>query len=727
MSNLKIFGNHSPVVGVKEYYSINELFGDSVPKQNFLPEYQVASNDQVKWSVWIFERGSWRKTKENNKTGITVDYIFYQKSLAREAIKISVEVNGEKAIFDIKPLKASQAKIVHVDLLDVNLSKPTKPFAYGDCIVARVHCVGMDRFSLAVTLWEDDGDKTKQNTTNVRIQEKKGIVLNGKADVSFQLKPSFAWLANAKLAEGDTSEGEYHEYYVTAEFLERKSKRVPSLNTNVPNPDYKPEVVIKQAPAEKKGPSKKEEKGINKSENKVYDYHEAKVSIKPTTEFNPVWEKINSLMKVNTDNNWWKKKEDKDVCVCKDYDLIWGNKVSCEFRKKVVEICKDLWKDNYLEMANNLMAVFYWETGGTFKTDVPNQSKSGATGLIQFMPDKADEYFGKHTIEIVPNYFNTKNKDLHNLPRVEEFAKMTILRQLDYVKKYFEPQRNKKLKFVDFYLQVLFPVSSGKEEHVVFADEESKLDLSSENKKIKEKRVSKYAKNSGFDLDKNGKIFKSEIGKTVEKYKTEGLAHKKNYECENIKEPNTAFLGKCTDGEVVNGFIINDNVIKNKIDSCNNTSMSEEVKIIVLHRTAGGKASGTLNWMNTQGYGAHFVNDYDGTMYQAIGLDRKASHMGVNRKKHTIDNGWGNGNSIGIETCGLSLDKDGISTLKSKKTHDYWEEVTDEQAQSLACLLKFLLNYFNLSLDDIKIHEELCLKTELEGKLVYDAMLPYLK
>ena len=415
------------------------------------------------------------------------------------------------------------------------------------------------------------------------------------------------------------------------------------------------------------------------------------------------------------------------TCVCKDYDLIWGNKVSCEFRMKVIEICKDLWADDYLKMANNLMAVFYWETGGTFKSDVPNQSKSGATGLIQFMPERADEYFGNHTIEIVPNYFNSKNKDLHNLPRVAEFARMTSLKQLDYVKKYFESQRNKKLEFIDFYLQVLFPVSSGKAEHVVFADEESKLDLPTENKKIKEKRVSKYDKNSGFDLNKNGKIYKSDIAKMVEKYKTEGLAYKTIAECKNIKQTNVNFSGNCTIGEVVNGFIVNDKVIKNRIDSCNNKSMPEKVKIIVLHRTAGGKASGTLNWMATQGYGAHFVNDYDGKIYQAIGLDKKASHMGVNRKKHTVDNGWGNGNSIGIETCGLSLDKDGTSTLISKMPHDHWEPVTNEQAQSIACLLKFLLNHFNLSIDDIKIHEDLCLKTELEGKLVYDAMLPYLK
>ncbi|SHH85037.1 N-acetylmuramoyl-L-alanine amidase, partial [Flavobacterium johnsoniae] len=546
------------------------------------------------------------------------------------------------------------------------------------------------------------------------------------ADVAFYLDPSHKWLANAKLAPGDENEGEFHEYYVTAEIFEKVSKRIASKNTNVPNPDYKKEPEAKkQTPAEQKGPSKKETKKIAPSDKKVQDYHEQKIVVKNEISKNPVWEKINSLMMVDVGDSIWSQK--KEACVCKEYDLIWGNKVTCEFRKKVIEICKDLWKDNYLEMANNLMAVFYWETGGTFKPDVPNRSKSGATGLIQFIPERADEYFGKHTIEIVPNYFDSKEKDLHNLPRVTQFAKMSALEQLDYVKKYFEPQKNKKIKFVDFYLQVLFPVSSGKDEHVVFADKESKLDLPSENKKIKEKRIAKYSKNDGFDLNKDGKIYKSDIEKKVEIYRTKGLAYKSILECKKIKESNMIFSGDCTIGDVVDGFIVNDKIVKNKIDSCNKSSMSEQVKIIVLHRTAGGKASGTLNWMESQGYGAHFVNDYDGTIYQAIGLDKKASHMGVNRKKSTLENGWGNGNSIGIETCGLSLDKDGISTLISKKTHDHWEPVTDKQAQSIACLLKFLLNYFNLSVEDIKIHEDLCLKTELEGKLVYDAMLPYLE
>ena len=33
-------------------------------------------------------------------------------------------------------------------------------------------------------------------------------------------------------------------------------------------------------------------------------------------------------------------------CVCKQYDLIYGRKVSCAFRKKVVEICSELWGKN---------------------------------------------------------------------------------------------------------------------------------------------------------------------------------------------------------------------------------------------------------------------------------------------------------------------------------------------------------------------------------------------
>ncbi len=423
-------------------------------------------------------------------------------------------------------------------------------------------------------------------------------------------------------------------------------------------------------------------------------------------------------------------------CECQQYNLIWGTKVNCDFRKKVMKISKELWPNNYLEMANNLMAVFAWESGGTFKPDAPNQANSGGTGLIQFMPATAKELLGHQiTMESVKNYYGkkynkkTKQKEDWHLDRVKEFADMSAVKQLDYVKKYFESLKGKKLEFVDFYLKVLFPVSSGLPDHVVFADSLKKLDRVSENEKLKNKRVSSYAKNKGMDINRDGKLTKSEIKVSVQKYLTEGLPYSKIAKCETVSEQKSAALtGNCTEGTVVNGFIENHLVIKHKIDSCNKRAMTNDVKIIVLHRTAGGAASGTLTHMKNEGYGAHFVVDYDGTVYQAIGINNRGSHMGVAQFQSTKNAGWGNHNSIGIETCGYSLDKGGNKRVGSKYDkipHHHWEAVTDLQAKSVACLLKFLLNNLSLSIQDVKVHEKLCSKESNEGQDVYDAMLPY--
>ncbi len=352
------------------------------------------------------------------------------------------------------------------------------------------------------------------------------------------------------------------------------------------------------------------------------------------------------------------------------------------------------------------------------------------------MPATAKELLGHQiTMESVKNYYGkkynkkTKQKEDWHLDRVKEFADMSAVKQLDYVKKYFESLKGKKLEFVDFYLKVLFPVSSGLPDHVVFADSLKKLDRVSENEKLKNKRVSSYAKNKGMDINRDGKLTKSEIKVSVQKYLTEGLPYSKIAKCETVSEQKSAALtGNCTEGTVVNGFIENHLVIKHKIDSCNKRAMTNDVKIIVLHRTAGGAASGTLTHMKNEGYGAHFVVDYDGTVYQAIGINNRGSHMGVAQFQSTKNAGWGNHNSIGIETCGYSLDKGGNKRVGSKYDkipHHHWEAVTDLQAKSVACLLKFLLNNLSLSIQDVKVHEKLCSKESNEGQDVYDAMLPY--
>ena len=132
------------------------------------------------------------------------------------------------------------------------------------------------------------------------------------------------------------------------------------------------------------------------------------------------------------------------------------------------------------------------------------------------------------------------------------------------------------------------------------------------------------------------------------------------------------------------GFISGGKVEKNKIASCNNGSNMTEVKIIVLHRTAGGVAAGTLSHMNTNKYGAHFVIDNakntDGTIYHAISIYKKGTHMGTGQYKITKDNNWGNHNSIGIEVCGYSYTSDGKKRVGANGNlpHGYWQEVTEE-------------------------------------------------
>ena len=177
------------------------------------------------------------------------------------------------------------------------------------------------------------------------------------------------------------------------------------------------------------------------------------------------------------------------------------------------------------------------------------------------------------------------------------------------------------------------------------------------------------------------------------------------------------------------GYIVGAKITKNVIASCNNRALSGQVAIIVLHRTAGGAASGTLSHMATEGYGAHFVVDYDGKIYHAISLNNAGSHIGRGQFAATIAAGWGNGNSIGIETCGYSYNEAGekrVGSVGNDTAHSYWETVTPAQADSVACLVNFLLMHYNLQIGDVKAHENICSKEPMEGQTVLNAIQTYL-
>ncbi|MGP5193852.1 LysM peptidoglycan-binding domain-containing protein [Psychrobacter celer] len=415
-------------------------------------------------------------------------------------------------------------------------------------------------------------------------------------------------------------------------------------------------------------------------------------------------------------------------CICKAHGLIWGAKVNCDFRKKVIEICQDLWPDDYLAMANNLMAVFAWESGEKFESGVPNKQNSRATGLIQFMPDTYEGLTGeKPIIETVENYWGNGKR----LERIKQLAEMDEINQLDLVKKYFEPKRDKNLEFIDFYLQVLFPVSSGKPDHVVFADSHSKLDLPNEREGIRNKRVEKFSRNN-MDKNNDGKVMKSEIAQSVEHFLTDGEKYESFGKCETfsvIEQPVSTndncpsniegcFCNRNNKLPMQAGFLTHSRIIKHHTPKLERRNYTQEIRKIILHRTVNSSAQSTFNSFSrgSKPYGTHFVVDKDGKIYQTANLN-----------KLTIHAGNANPYSVGIEVVGMPLDKNGKPTVgppNGNKVHS-WQKLTMKQTQSVACLTKYLLIHYGLTQSNIAVHEDVAAKTEGEGRTVYNAIKKY--
>jgi len=143
--------------------------------------------------------------------------------------------------------------------------------------------------------------------------------------------------------------------------------------------------------------------------------------------------------------------------------------VTEEFLDKVSDISDQLDTD-----PDYLMAVMAFES----QLDHTRVNRlSGATGLIQWMPDTAKE-LGTTT---------------------EELKNMTAIEQLDYVYKYLKPYKGKLRKISDLYMAVLWPAAVGKkEDYILF-----------------ENGTAAYKQNKGLDLNEDGFITKEEATQRV--------------------------------------------------------------------------------------------------------------------------------------------------------------------------------------------------------------------
>ncbi|MGS2762810.1 N-acetylmuramoyl-L-alanine amidase [Sinomicrobium sp. M5D2P9] len=172
----------------------------------------------------------------------------------------------------------------------------------------------------------------------------------------------------------------------------------------------------------------------------------------------------------------------------------------------------------------------------------------------------------------------------------------------------------------------------------------------------------------------------------------------------------------CCDMEVSDdGFITHEKITKNRITALEKYDWKNEVQYIILHRTVSSSASSSLNSFK-RGIGTHFLIGKDGTIYQTATLNKTTSH---------IRNGY-NSKTIGIEVVGMPTDEKGNVTLDGKKIKG-WEPLTEVQAKSTACIVRGLMKIYNLTIGDVKNHEDLQAKTAGEGKVVYDAIIDIIR
>lgn len=244
-------------------------------------------------------------------------------------------------------------------------------------------------------------------------------------------------------------------------------------------------------------------------------------------------------------------------CICQEQykDLVWGGKVSCEFRKKVVQICAELWGENRkMEMANGLMAVMNVETASSFKAHqimgqtlknvkaitkddfwlVQKDKKTGkevrtsrAVGLIQFT---------QSALQAIGEFKSGSGFDkLHEVKL--HFATMGEIKQLDYVKKYFEPSKNKIKTPEDIYLHVFAPKGVNQSDNYV----------------LYEKGTIEYTQNESVDKKSkgtnkgDGKIQRSEILERYHNSYNDGITNKtQKFNCNNSPEkPDEKQSSKC--------------------------------------------------------------------------------------------------------------------------------------------------------------------------------------
>ncbi len=551
----KVSGNISPVVGVKQVYHIAEWYPNTPT--------DVRNPTQVTWELFKKRSNGKFTTTNIKKKGIS-EFTFgetaWKHTYRLEAYLYEPEGGG----LTINPKPSKIPKINKVELHYVDDSKGST-FSFMEKLRAKAHCVNLTGKELLFTLWEDDAKGAGHNAQNQAIDTQKAKVgNNGVVAVDFMLTK--ALMQKAMKGEADTKQ---LEFYVTVEYYQNKKHATENENINNPFPQQqkpkppaskpstpsKPKTTpkAKDSPAAQKPPSKKEEKGIMESISEkwdeLWDWAESKGT---TTKEKPPTRNVDNTNKpVVVDVTDGRKEETECFCKKKENQFYWSNKLTCEGRKKVLQVCANLWGEkDKTQKASELMAIIHVETAATFNPAIDNGA--GYSGLIQFS-DASAKRVG-----------TTRAK----------LKAMTFVEQMDYVEKYLNDKKDQLNTMTDLYLMVLKTnaVGQGSNPNYILFDESISVPNVpfDKNNLTKEPWVTKYgyASNPTYMVEKgefaNKRQFKTYSKGTKEKrgfaggktyvWEVTDVLTKKHYnlgkpevfngKCENIKEEKKKSDGK---------------------------------------------------------------------------------------------------------------------------------------------------------------------------------------
>ena len=600
----KISGNPSPVVGEKTTYMVTDWY-PATPAEERNPAV-------VTWELFKKRPDGSYTTTNIKKVGdgsFTFGEVAAKNTYRLEAYLHQPEGKGSTTI-DITPQPGEVPKINKVELRYADDS-PGTVFSYQEKLVASAQCVNLAGKKLLFTLWEDDTAGEGHSSKNKFVDSKEAVVSRtGTAAAEFILTK--ALMQKASQGERDPKE---LEFYVTVEYY--KDRKHASENRVIKNPEYKPPVQPSQAPkstpkatgspAASKPDSQKETSGIfdsftetvRNTWNELWDWAESKGTVKPDKK--PTAAKPEGKTTSVVEG----KAQAPKGCICKELykDLIWGSKVSCEFRKKVIKISQNLGlpQQNF-EGANWLMAVMALETGrsfdptvGTFKSNQDDSRKGGYVGLIQFGQVASIDLGIKRS----------------------ELIKMTAEKQLDYVEKHFLQKRFQgKLKTkTDLYLAVNYPKACGhgtEKDYVVYDSTKAAYD---DNPMFKREShefwIDKKGKKRYYE-GKEGKSYVWEFEEAINDFYNEGKALKTtDFTCQDVK------AGVSPSTSLITYHIYSDGRIEKRIPKTVKEENKKKYRYIYHDKEGTLHELGTYDIIPTQ-----MVNGKKGVMVNLINFDK---------------------------------------------------------------------------------------------------------